>query len=412
MRILWVSHLLPYPPKGGVLQRSYNLIRELARHHDVDLLALNQRGLIEPLFTDGYENGLLEAKSALSNICNRFEYLSLPADKHKYSKHLIALKSLLWGNPYSIDWLKSKDFELKISKWCSIYNYDLVHFDTISLHIYKKATHNTPLVLDHHNIESHMMLRRASNEKNILKRLYFTQEGVRLKRYEKNALDFYKGHITCSDVDGKRLQDISSKANYKVIPNGVDIDYFLPQGLKQDSGRLIFVGTMNWYPNIEAVRYMVNKVLPLLTKKRPDIQLDVIGASPPSDLVELANLSNNFNILGFVDDIRPFIEKAAVYVCPIMDGGGTKLKILDALALKKAIVAHPIAAEGIAVENNKNIAFASTPKEYVETIIDLLDHPEKRKKIGDEARKLILDKYSYDSIGKQLSNFYQTLVNR
>src|SRR5690606_2615275 len=136
-------------------------------------------------------------------------------------------------------------------------------------------------------------------------------------------------------------------------PNGVDTQFFKPKGLDQEERTLIFVGTMNWYPNIEAVTYLCNEVMPLLRKLGDNITLKVIGANPPEDIKKFNLTTTDIKVLGFVDEIRDHIETATLYVCPIMDGGGTKLKILDALGMGKAIVAHRIASEGIDVRDGE-----------------------------------------------------------
>ncbi|MDA3869951.1 MAG: glycosyltransferase family 4 protein, partial [Gammaproteobacteria bacterium] len=194
-------------------------------------------------------------------------------------------------------------------------------------------------------------------------------------------------------------------------PNGVDIDYFKPDASAIQQRSLIFIGTLNWYPNIEAARFIAHELWPILKNEIAGITIDVIGASPPEDIVKVGNEDNDFNVHGFVDDILPYMNKAAIYICPIMDGGGTKLKILDALAMKKALVAHEIACEGIRIENGKNVLFAQSVSEYVVAIKKLIGDDGLRKKMGNEARRLIENEYSYEIIGKKLSDLYNQCLS-
>ena len=186
----------------------------------------------------------------------------------------------------------------------------------------------------------------------------------------------------------------------------MDTNFFKPKGLKQEERTLIFVGTMNWYPNIEAVLYLCNQVMPLLRERCDSITLKIIGANPPAEILKFNSTTTDIKILGFVDEIRDHIEKATLYVCPIMDGGGTKLKILDALGMGKAIVAHRIASEGIDVMESENIVFADTPAEYCTAIVSLMNDSEKRTRLGEAARKLAIERYDFESIGQSLSNYY------
>jgi glycosyltransferase involved in cell wall biosynthesis len=410
MKLLWLSHLIPYPPKGGVLQRSFYLLRELSKHHEIDLLAFNQKDLIAPLYKGDIERGLVDAHQELSKICNVVEFFDIECDSKAAGKRLLALTSLFSRYPYTINWLRSETFSKTLSEKISRESYDLVHLDTISLDIYRPLLGNLPCVLDHHNIESHMLLRRSRQEKSLVKKAYFFQEGVRLQRFEKRVCPEYWGHITCSDIDSERLRMITASSDIKTIPNGVDTNFFAPKGLKQDDKTLVFVGTMSWYPNIEAAFFICNEIMPRLRLLRSGVRLQIIGANPPEQLRKFALKHDDIDVLGFVDEVRDYIEKATVYVCPIMDGGGTKLKILDALAMEKPIIAHKIASEGINVTDGLDILLADQADEYAELIVRLIESSTERVSLGKAARKLALEHYDYTSIGKSLSDYYVKLV--
>lgn len=410
MRILWLSHLVPYPPKGGVLQRSFYLLRELSKYHEVDLLAFNQKDLIAPLYNGDIERGLADAYEELSKICRDVKFFDIQCDAKASGKKILGLTSLFSRYPYTINWLRSSAFSEALSEKIVHENYDLVHLDTISLDIYRPLLGKLPCTLDHHNIESHMLLRRARQEKSLLKRVYFLQEGIRLQRFEKRVCPKYQGHITCSDIDSERLNRISPSSNIKTIPNGVDTSFFAPKGLKQKEATLIFVGTMGWYPNIEAVLFICSEIMPRLRKSRPGVTLQIVGANPPEQVKKFGYEYDDISVLGFVDEVRDFIEKATVYVCPIMDGGGTKLKILDALAMEKPIVAHKIASEGINVIDGENILLADQADEYSQLIVRLIDSESERSRLGKAARKLAVEQYDYVSIGKSLSDYYVKLT--
>lgn len=412
MKILWLSHLVPYPPKGGVLQRSYYLLRELSKYHEIDLLAFNQEDLMAPLYDGDVERGLNEANIELSTICNSVKIFDIQCDKKKYGKLRLALGSLFSRYPYTINWLQSTDFGNALRDKVKSEKYDLVHIDTISLDIYRPILSGIPCVLDHHNIESHMLFRRVRQEKSFLKRVYFFQEGIRLKGYERKFCPSYIGHITCSDIDSKRLSALSASSKIRTIPNGVDTSFFSPKGLGQVKKNIIFVGTMSWYPNIEAALFICDKIMPRLRRLCPGVHLEIIGANPPEKIKKIGRDYPDINVIGFVDDVRDYIERAAVYVCPIMDGGGTKLKVLDALAMEKPIVAHRIASEGINVTDGINILFADSADKYTELISRLIESPIERMRLGKAARELAVEQYEYSAIGKALSEYYIELAGK
>ncbi|HEY1890286.1 MAG TPA: glycosyltransferase family 4 protein [Steroidobacteraceae bacterium] len=402
MKVLWFSHLVPYPETGlGVLQRSYHLVRELARAHQVYLLAFVQRKIIAELLGD-VDAGLQKAHEHLGQYCTRVQFLPIPSDGSRLGMTWLAARSLVGAHPYTIRWLLSRKAQRVASDWNASIDFDVVHFDTLSLAPYRNIFTRGAKSLDHHNIESAMMLRRARIEKHPLKRVYFWQEGLRLQQYERRVCPQFDLNITCSHLDTERLIDLAPALNATEVPNGVDTDYFRPDGEPQHPLSLVFAGNLSWYPNAAAMHFFAESVWPALKKEIPGVTMDVIGASPSPRLLTLAARDKDFRVHGFVPDVRPYINRAALYVCPIMDGGGTKLKILDALAMAKPIVAHPVACEGIGVRDGHDVLFARESDDFVRTIVTLLGNPQTRQQLSVNARLLAESSYSHRVIGRKL----------
>lgn len=402
MKILWFSHLVPYPATGrGVLQRSYHLVRELARIHEVHLLAFIQRRIFVDLRGE-VEEEIEKARRHLEQYCARVRFLSIPCESGRWGRARLAGYSLLGQHPYTIKWLQSGEAWKVASEWNAETRFDIAHLDTISLAPYRKVFTHSAMTLDHHNIESHMMLRRARLEKQPLKRLYFWQEGARLERYERRVCPEFDLNITCSDLDTGRLRAIVPGARIAEVPNGVDTNYFRPDEKVERPNSLVFAGGMSQYANASAMLFFADRVWPILKQKLPGVTIDVLGGNPPRRLRALAARDKDFRVRGFVADVRPFVGQAAAYVCPIMDGGGTKLKVLDALAMGKPVVAHPTACEGINVQEAHNVVFAREPDEFVREIVALLADSERRMYLSRNARQLAESSYSYSSIGAKL----------
>ena len=409
MKILWVSHLVPNPPKAGVLIRSHYLVKELAKHHDVDLLAFNQKNLMEPYF-DSYEQGTEKSRAVLSNYLGTIEIIDSPIDKSTFTRYIIALKSLLTKYPYNINWLVSTHFSAVLAAMLQSGDYDLVHFDTIGLAPYLKLIDDKTLTsLDHHNVESHMLIRRSDGEKNLLKRWYFRQEGLRLEKVEQIECPRVSTNITCSDLDSERFENFISGANFTTIPNGVDIDFFKPSQFPSKNNQIIFIGTLDWYPNTVAAIALTTEIWPLLKDEHEQLELHIIGSNPPKNIIACGNSDKRVFVHGFVDDIIQPLNDATIYVCPISDGGGTKLKLLDAFAAGKAVVAHPVACEGLDITDEENILLASTPKEFEVQISRLLLDAQLRQKLEHNARLHAVRHFSFSSIGKQLADHFSSL---
>jgi len=404
MNILWISHFVPYPPKGGNLQRSYNLLKEVAKKNRVYLIAFNQKAVL-PTAKD-----VQEAIKELKRFCDTVEILEIPSDASKFSWYYLVSCSFFSKYPYTVNWTKSYDMHSKIKRLAQRFHFDLAHFDTIGLAEYIRDIGSISKVLNHHNIESDMMLRRAFNERNLLKKTYFLLEASKLKKYEKRFCPKFDYNIAVSELDKKVLKKTVGNINIAVVPNGVDTNYFQPYRKNIKNNTLIFCGRLNAYPNEKGLIYFCKKVWPLLKQTIPQLQLRIIGRNPPKRIKKLASSQIGIEVVGYVDDIRPYVAEAEVYVCPIWDGGGTKLKILDALAMGKAVVATTIACEGIDVIPGKNVLIADTPIEFLEHIEILLQNSELKDKLGYHGRQLVEERYSWLIVGKKLNEVYSEVI--
>lgn len=404
MKILWLSHLVPYPPKGGVLQRSYNLLREISRYHEVTLVAFNQETLLKDSLP-GVDDPLKYAGEKLGEFTKSVTFLDIPEHVQAGGRYRVALKALLTGKAYNMAWLDSAVARARIKQLVDSKSFDAVHIDTISLCVYADLFENLPVYLNHHNVESSMLLRRAELSGNPVKKFYFSLEARLLRSKEKHFAQRVVENLTCSEDDAIELNGITGKSNSVCIPNGVDCDYFYPNNeVTREPETLIFAGGLTWYPNQQAMNFLIDEVWPLLKKEVPDIRMNLVGRNPTPKFVDMGRVDENFVVHGFVDDVRDYLWSSQIYICPIKDGGGTKLKILDALACGCCVVADPFACKGIAVEDGKNVVFASTPAEYVEKIKLLIENRNMRAKLERYGPELIRNKYSYDAIGKRYAN--------
>jgi polysaccharide biosynthesis protein PslH len=233
-------------------------------------------------------------------------------------------------------------------------------------------------------------------------------EGERVRRYESRVAGDFELHTTCSELDSARLRAVAPSVRPVTVPNGVDTEYFRPTPTQSTQPSLIFVGSLNWYPNIDAVLFLLREVWPKIKERRPDLQFDIVGSAPPISVLNLAAEFNDVHVHGFVDDIRPLMDAATLYVCPIRDGGGTKLKVLDAFAMEKCVVAHPVACEGIDVNPGVNVQFAESAESFVDAIDRLMSDASAREAMGRAARKLVVERYSFSQIGHQLCDLFES----
>ena len=286
---------------------------------------------------------------------------------------------------------------------------DLVHLDTIGLAPYARQCGSVPTVLTHHNIESQLMTRRAEHEKSALGRAYGKLQAARLLRYERELCAHFPLNIVVSKADAALLESIAPGARTAVIPNGVDTDYFTPRE-GEETPALIYAGGMNMFANRDAVEWFLETAWPLIKKAVPGVRFFALGARPSRAILDAAAADPAVEAPGFVDDIRPWVARAAVYVVPLRVGGGTRLKIVDAMAQGKAIVATTLGAEGIDANAGEHFVLADEPPAFADAVISLLHDPARRRALGAAARARVCETYAWPLLGRQISAHYARVV--
>jgi len=239
---------------------------------------------------------------------------------------------------------------------------------------------------------------------------FLAREARLLARLEQKTAGRYAVHLTVSELDADRLREIVPGARCHVVPNGVDVDFFAPSGAVEQPNSLVFAGRMNWYPNEHAMCAMLRELWPALKQRIPGLRLTIAGMNPTRSLHAAAAGDPDVRITGFVEEIRPLIAEAALYVCPIMDGGGTRLKLLDAMAMGKAIVATPLAAEGLDVRDGEELVISEFGEEFVAAVTALLADHQRRERLGQAARRKAVETYGWVSIGRDLFREYERVA--
>jgi glycosyltransferase involved in cell wall biosynthesis len=219
-----------------------------------------------------------------------------------------------------------------------------------------------------------------------------------MRQAERHYVNLADHVLAVSETDRKYFANYADAAKITVIPTGVDVDYFQPSAQEQNPSRLVFTGSMDWLPNEDAIEYYAQSILPILRREIPQVELCVVGRKPTQRLQALAARNPGIVVTGEVDDIRPHVHGSSVYVVPLRIGGGTRIKIFEAMAMGKAVVSTPIGAEGLPVQHDKNIVLAESPAEFAGQVTRLLKDRNERERIGKAARELVEQNYSWRSV--------------
>jgi sugar transferase (PEP-CTERM/EpsH1 system associated) len=396
MKILFMTSKTPLPMNEGHALRTFNLLKAAAHKHDVTLLSCVK-------FPVEYQH-----KEDLEKLCVSVRLFDVPENRSTYRTAISAAINLAEQRPYISRKYNLPALRENVRSLLTHQKFDLVHLDMLPLGVFLDEI-GIPTLLNEHNVESALLKRRAEGTTNPVIKWYLKGQQKRLELFESQVASRVSHVITCSEEDKLLLSRMAPNQNISVVPNGVDIDWYTSTGvIQEESSQLVFVGGMNWFPNRDAVVWFDEMIYPLLQQKVPEARLDVVGKSDP--VVPLHN-GTHIVMRGFVDDTRPYLEKASIVIVPIRVGGGTRLKVLEAMSMGKAIVSTTAGVEGIRVEHERHLLIADTPADFVDCIIKLINNPQRRKKLGATARELACSRYHWDSIGQSLLVAYDVTVS-
>jgi len=400
MKILWVKAGGVVPPDTGGKIRSYNILRELARQHSVTLFTF-------------YATHPGDVHSELKDVFERVVCLPLVLPAHKSSAELRDYTLRLFSHePYSITKYSRPEVRRRLLSLLKQEAYDVILCDFIFAAPVIPWDRPTPKVLFTHNVEATIWRRHYEVASNPLWKATSWWEWRKMEAAERKYLRLADKVLAVSETDRDAFASIIDPSRLAVIPTGVDVDYFQPMPVEETPNSLVFTGSMDWLPNEDAVLYFVDTILPLIKQQCPNITLKVVGRSPSRKLQGLAERENSVRLTGWVDDIRPFVAQAAVCIVPLRVGGGTRLKIFEAMAMSKAVVSTSVGAEGLPVRSGDNIILANTPGDFAQSVLSLLRDPTQRQRLGNSARSLVEENYSWRKVANGFADVLLEVISR
>lgn len=405
-KILVLTPQFPsYPPHQGTIMRNYHLIAGLAARHEVHLLSFGDPA---------------EAKGApVADLCKHVQVV--PAPERSTSQRLGGL--LFSTLPDMAQRLPSAAFQAALAAAVTGERPDVVQVEGIELAQYlfqvaeNRAGQRRPLLIfDDHNAEYILQQRAfetdARQPGRWIAAAYSFVQWQRLKGYERRACETADRVVAVSEADAGALRRLVPGLHPAVVPNGVDMAYYTaptPSLETEDlpgSKDLVFTAKMDFRPNVDAVLWFAEETLPLVRQQSPETRFWVVGKDPHPRLAHLAE-DPGIRITGWVEDVRPYIARSGLYVIPLRIGGGTRLKVLEAMAMGKAIVSTALGCEGFNVVSDQELVLANTPAEFATAALALLRDPERRGRLGRTARQFASASYDWTMIVPQLEQVYQ-----
>ncbi len=386
MRILWLKSDLLLPlDKGGRL-RTWHLMRHLARRHAITYLAF-----AEPASDPALVDGMAEVAEHVVTVP-----LSSAA-KRSARFYAEAARALVDPLPYAVSRYRSSSYRSAVAALFADTAFDLVVCDFLVPAVNLPPVLPCPAVLFTHNVEADIWRRHAETQTSPVARWLYGVQHRRMLAFEGRTLARFDGILAVSDADRDTLRHLYPEVRSKpiaVIPTGVDTEYFTPPPEPPRAPHLVFTGSMDWLPNEDAVLFFCREILPLVRAEEPRATLSIVGRLPTARVRALAT-EPGVEVTGTVDDVRPHVGRAAVCVVPLRIGGGTRLKIFEAMAMGRAVVSTSIGAEGLPLEPGRHLLVADGARAFADAVLDLLRDEDRRRTIEAAAHACVVERYDW-----------------
>jgi glycosyltransferase involved in cell wall biosynthesis len=287
---------------------------------------------------------------------------------------------------------------------------DIVHLDMLFTAPLSQEISNIPWILGQHNEESRTMRRWAEDQKRWIRRKTAALDSLKLSRWEEEWIRRSDACIAVSEEDAKSFRTMSSKSQVFVVENGVDAaDFSPPSNVSREQSRLLFLGTLEYGPNQEAITTFCKQIFPLISKERPDVRLQILGRGAPQRVVNLGQIPN-VDFVGFVDDVRPYLWSASASIVPIQTGGGTRFKILESLAAGCPVVSTNLGAEGLELLDGIHCYIADDAELFAQRVLELIDNPEIAGSLAKNGQEFVINKYDWASVAPKLEIAYMSAL--
>lgn len=399
LNILYVSQMPAGPPRCGAQARMHGLMTKLAQRHDLTAVML---------VDDEFD--IDECRQSMQAYCRDLVLIRNPYGREGLTRRLVQLRSLANASSFERLRVVLPEMQQAINTTLRTKRFDIVNLEFTFLGHYdlRQAPpgERAPcLVVDSHNID-YDLVRQYADVGGLARRLYTEINWRKLRREELGTYRAADGVYLCSAADQQKLLAEAPGIRTTVIPNAADVDFYKsrPDDPKPDGQTVVFFGLMSYMPNIDGVTHLIRDIWPRIAEANPQARCKIIGGSPPESLVAMAGPRIEFT--GFVPDLRAHLAEAAAVVVPLRIGGGTRLKIVEAMAMGKAIVSTSLGAEGIEAVPGRDILIADDPETFAASVNRLLTEPGLASRIGHSARQLSESDYSWSGAARTLENFF------
>ena len=377
------------------------MLRALSREHEITYLTLDD-GTAAP-----------DAVELAREYCSDLETVPFtPSPKGSLSFFWDLGKNLASPLPYAVARYRSPELTAALRRLAVADRCDVLVCDFLapSVNVPHDGSAGVPTVLFQHNVEAQIWRRHAVVARDPIRQAYFGRQYHRMVAFERAACRRFDRVIAVSEQDAEHFAKEYGASSPGWIPTGVDTEYFRPSGSESEDGHLVFTGSMDWMPNDEGMIWFVESVLPRIREVKSDVRLTVVGRAPSRRLRALAGKHPWVTITGRVPDVRPYLERAAAVVVPLRVGGGTRLKIYEAMAMGKPVVSTTIGAEGLPLTPGRHISLADTVDEMVRACVEVLGNTAYAAGLSSEAARHVRENFAWPRVASRFAELCETTV--
>jgi glycosyltransferase involved in cell wall biosynthesis len=393
LRVLVVSPYFPFPPTSGIAMRIYQLSRQLAERHDVTFVSYTS-----PADAAGItELGRIVAVRPVQR-----------REVTRLARRLGQIRSLAAREPFAARILRSREMQAAIDELCASVQFDVIHVEQSTMCNFRFPD-GIPVVVDEHNIEYELYRRLYEGERSRLRRAFNGLEYLRVRRFEQRCWARVQACVVTSAREEPTVRTAAPSTPTAVVPNAVDLEYFAPWSGHTQPHTVVFFGTLGYRPNLDAATHLVDEVWPIVLERCPSARLVLVGTIDEAQARGLRR--PNVDVVGKVPDVRPHLGSATLVAVPVRMGGGTRLKVVEAISMAKPVVSTSLGCEGLAVRDGEHVLLADDPETFAERILDLFEDPDLSRRLGLAGRELAEERYSWDLAGDRLDALYRRVLD-
>ncbi len=401
LKVLFLSQRFLFPQDTGGKIRTGKILEQLHNHYQITVISNVESPKDDPYIPQ------------MQQICTKFvpvPWKEIPRYTVKWYWDIFKKSFSMYPVPMLNDY--SPELEHAVLEELRKEAYDLAICDFMQSTLNFRQVTGIPKILFQHNVEATISWRHMKRARDPLFKMFWWLQFRKMFYHEKRESSRFDAVIAVSELDKQRFEEWYGLRHVYVIPTGVDTQFYAPRPEVPEKKQIVFVGAMDWLPNHDAMLYFLEEIFPRIVKEEPEVRFVIVGRNPAPRLQKLVQRYSQVELTGWVEDTRPYVHESAVFIVPIRIGGGTRMKIYEAMSMEKAIVSTRVGAEGLPLTDRQHLYLADTPEAFARDVLALLRDEAERQRIGKQARQYVYDHFRWEKVAQVFAEICERVVQQ